>query len=102
MPVSMAVSVTLAPGITESDASRTVPTTVAVSNCAAALAQVRSSTPIDTTKARIVGDLTAQRLLSSSPRYRYGAILLHSGRKFPATPVPQAAYDGRLDSNDQA
>src|SRR6188768_318265 len=43
IPVPTAVSVTFAPGTTALEASRTVPTTVAVSNCARAGAAVERS-----------------------------------------------------------
>jgi len=58
IPVSIAVNVTLAPGITDSDASRTVPTTVAVSNWAEALAEVSNSTPTHNARDRMVEHLT--------------------------------------------
>src|SRR5687768_218909 len=53
MPVSTAVSVTFAAGTTASDASRTVPTTLAVSNCADAFPAAITHTHTARTRARI-------------------------------------------------
>ena len=58
IPVSIAVNVTFAPGTTDSDASRTVPTTVAVSNWADALAAVSNSAPTPNARDRMVEHLT--------------------------------------------
>src|SRR6185503_18206026 len=53
MPVSTAVSVTFAAGTTASDASRTVPTTLAVSNWAEAVPAAITHTHTARTRARI-------------------------------------------------
>ena len=53
MPVSTPVNVTVAPGTTPADASRTVPTTVAESNCADAVDAVRSKAITDRNPSRM-------------------------------------------------